>query len=518
MKNPLRHLVVILGDQLDRKSSALDGFDPAMDRIWMAEAEQEATYVWSHKLRIAFFFSAMRHFRDNLLQKALPLSYHELQPDASSEAGKSLSEILEQDLKQYRPKALVMVRPGDYRVFAQLCALAKKFSTELIVRPDRHFFISVKDFHQYARNKKKLLLENFYRQARRQHHVLMTADHKPVGGQWNFDRDNRRSFGNKGPGPVPETPSFAPDAITSTVIHLVESRFGKHPGELRHFDLPVTASDAEAFLAQFIDRKLSRFGEFQDAMWTGEPFLFHSRISAAMNIKLLDPRTAVANAVEAVNAPGAPLNSVEGFVRQILGWREYIRGIYWLHMPGYLDLNHFGAGLPVPRFFWDGKTDMACVRDAMSSVIRFAYSHHIQRLMVFGLFCLLGGVDPRAFHQWHMAMYADAVDWVSLPNTLGMSQYADGGIVGSKPYCASGAYINRMSNYCAGCRFEPSKSLGETACPFTTLYWDFLSRNLELLKSNPRMRIQLKNLDQKSPGELNSIRRKSDEFRKDFFV
>jgi deoxyribodipyrimidine photolyase-related protein len=333
---------------------------------------------------------------------------------------------------------------------------------------------------------------------------------RPVGGRWNFDPQNRKSFGAEGPGRIAAPRAFQADATTRQVMAMVARRFPESPGRLEGFDYPVTRAQARAALRDFVERRLADFGAYQDAMATGQPTLYHSRLSAAMNLHLLDPRDAIDAAVAAYEAGAAPINAVEGFVRQVLGWREYVRGVYWLKMPGYADMNALDAELPMPAFMWTGETELNCVRQSAAYLVDRAYAHHIQRLMVFGLLALLLGVRPRDVHRWHMSMYADAVDWVSLPNVLGMSQYADGGLVGSKPYCASGNYIDRMSDYCADCRYDPKQATGETACPFTTLYWDFLSRNRQKIRGNRRMGFQLKNLDRKDQAERRAIRRRAD--------
>lgn len=269
-------------------------------------------------------------------------------------------------------------------------------------------------------------------------------------------------------------------------------------------------------LEDFVARRLELFGRYQDAMVSGEPFLYHSLLSSALNLRLLEPREVVKAAVDALDGGQAPINAVEGLVRQILGWREYVRGVYWWKMPGYAQLNALHAELPMPAFMWTGETDMSCVRDGVSQLHEHAYTHHIQRLMVLGLFALLLGVHPYRVHEWHMAMYTDAIDWVSLPNVLGMSQYGDGGILATKPYCASGSYINRMSDYCGQCRYDPARSTGADACPFTTLYWDFLMRNRKTLKANHRMGLQLRNLERKSDSERRSIRKRARELKVEF--
>ncbi len=513
----MRNLILVLGDQLDHSSAAFDGFDTQNDVVWMAEVEDESTHVWCHKLRIAFFLSAMRHFRNELIESDRPIEYHELSTDPANDRGKSFVEILRLDIKRLKPERLLVVEPGDWRVRQQLQTVADACSIPLEIRVDRHFYCSVEEFAEYAEGRKSLLLEFFYRDMRKKHNVLMD-NRQPEGGQWNFDHDNRESFDKSGPGQLPQRETFHPDGTTREVIRMVQDRFPGHPGSLDHFVLPVTRQQATIFLKNFIDNILPQFGLWEDAMWTDEAFLYHSRLSAPLNLRLLNPRECVDAAVEACRSGKAPLNSVEGFVRQILGWREFIRGVYWLRMPEYSDMNHFDHQLSLPSFFWDGETEMNCVRQSMQHVLQHGYSHHIHRLMVLGNFAQLWGVHPRLFHEWHMAMYLDAIDWVSLPNTLGMSQYGDGGIVGTKPYCSSGNYINKMSNFCSDCRFDYKKRVGDDACPFTTLYWEFMDRHYDLLKENPRMKFPVSNVSRMRnvPGELAEIRNRAEELRNEW--
>jgi deoxyribodipyrimidine photolyase-related protein len=384
---------------------------------------------------------------------------------------------------------------------------------EVETREDRHFYADARDFAAHVEGRKQLRLEFFYREMRRRHAILMDGD-DPVGGGWNFDAENRESFGKQGP-PAHKAPrSFAPDEVTREVLQVVRERFREHPGELDAFDWPVSASQAREALKDFVENRLSQFGQWQDAMWTDEPWLFHSRLSAVMNVKLLSPRSVVAAAESAYHAGRAPLAAVEGFVRQVLGWREYVRGVYWHFMPGYGERNALKAEHPLPAFFWTAHTEMVCLREALGQTLRLGYAHHIQRLMVTGLFSLLLGVRPKEVHEWYLAVYVDAVEWVELPNTLGMSQFADGGLLASKPYAATGKYIQRMSNYCAGCPYDPGEATGPKACPFTTLYWDFLATHAKLLSSNQRMRMQLNNVHKMAPERLQQIQLQAAEFRK----
>lgn len=510
MAQPLRHLVLVLGDQLDGTSSAFDGFDPKRDAVWMAEVAGESTHVWTSQPRIAVFLSAMRHFRDELRARGWTVHYREL--DDADNAG-TLATELAAALKKFRPGKVIVVEPGEWRVTQDLEQPVHAASIAWEVRTDRHFLCTRTEFAAHAAGRKQLRMEFFYREMRRRHRVLLDAAGQPEGGQWNFDHDNRGSFGAAGPEDVPAPVRFAPDALTREVIALVRRKFGTHPGKLDSFDWPVTATDARAALRDFVAHRLTRFGEFQDAMWTREPWLYHSRISAAMNLKLLDPREVIAVAEQAYRSGRAPLAAVEGFIRQILGWREYVRGIYWRFMPGYVERNELGAQEALPEFYWTGDPPMACLRDAIGQTLEHGYAHHIQRLMVTGLYALLLGVEPRRVHEWYLAVYVDAVEWVELPNTLGMSQYADGGVMASKPYVATGKYIQRMSNYCDGCRFNPAKATGADACPFTTLYWDFLLRHEKRLAANQRMALQVKNLARLNDRERAAIRRRAETIR-----
>ncbi len=515
----MRNLVLVLGDQLDPNSSAIDDFDSENDAVWMAEVEEETTHVWCHQLRIAYFLSAMRHFRDDLQKKDLRVEYQEMQSAPSKDRGKSFAELLRKDVKRLNPEKLVIVEPGDDRVQHSLQETADELGLELETRVDRHFYCSKDEFRDYAGGRNSLTLEYFYREMRKRHDVLMESTTEPIEGQWNFDHDNRDSFKkSKGPGELPKPKEYQPDDITKAVLEMVSKRFKDHPGRLDHFTLPVTRRQALHFLKHFIAETLPQFGRWEDAMWTDEAFLYHSRLSTSLNIKLLSPRECVDAAVEAYHQGNAPINSVEGFVRQILGWREFVRGIYWLKMPDYAEKNFFNHQEELPNFYWDGNTNMECVRQSMQHVIEHGYSHHIHRLMVLGNFAQLWGVHPYAFHEWHMAMYLDAIDWVSLPNTLGMSQYGDGGVIGTKPYCSSGNYINKMSNFCSNCSYDYKQRTGENACPFTTLYWDFMNRHEDQLKDNRRLTFAMKNLEKirSTDGELAAIESRVQELRTQF--
>ena len=508
---PIRNLVIVLGDQLDEASSALSGIAPDADAVVMMEVDEEAAYIPQHKLRIAFFLAAMRHHRDALRGRGLRVLYAEM--DEPENRG-SFADELTRRVEEVGCERLIVTKPGDHRVETALRETAASLGKPLEIRDDEHFIVAPKEFDAFAAGRGSLLMETFYRRVRTRIGALMDGD-EPVGGAWNLDRENRASFGKGGPPEIAPPVSFAPDATTRGAIDLVRKRFSASPGNVDTFDYPVTRNQARAALADFIAHRLAHFGRHQDAMALGRPFLYHGRLSCVLNLHLLDPREVVAAAEEAYAGGAVPLNSAEGFIRQIIGWREYIRGIYWREMPGYAERNALGADLPVPRFLWTGETEMACVRAAVGQLVDHAYAHHIQRLMVLGLLNLLLGVRPYAVHRWHMSMYADAIDWVSLPNVLGMSQYGDGGLVGTKPYCASGNYIDRMSDYCRSCRYHPQTRVGPTACPFTTLYWDFLARHRQHFAANPRMALPLKNLERLDDTELKAIRHHAANLRAD---
>lgn len=509
----LRTLVIVLGDQLDLDASAFDGFDPRTDTVWMAEVAEESTHVWSSQPRTAMFLAAMRHFALALQGAGRPLRYMQL--DAPDNQG-SLAAQLQADIERLRPARLVMTAPGDWRVLKAIQGVAQTCALPLDIRDDRHFYTTVREFAAHAQGRKSLRMEYFYREQRKRHRVLMDPqdDAQPLGGQWNFDADNREAFGAAGPGMVPPRSMFAPDAVTREVLELVAQRFASHPGSLAQFAWPVTRAQALQALHTFVDERLSLFGRYQDAMWPGNPWLYHAHLSAALNLKLLNPREVVAAAVAAHDAGRAPLSSVEGFVRQILGWREYVRGIYWTQMPGYLSRNMLGATADLPGWYWTGDTDMACLRDALTQTLTHGYANHIQRLMVTGLYALMLGVAPQQVHAWYLSVYVDAVEWVELPNTLGMGQYADGGLMGSKPYVATGKYIERMSPHCQGCRYDPAQRTGDRACPFTTLYWDFLMRHETLLAKNPRMALQVKNLARLDDAQRQGVVDRADAIRR----
>ena len=505
-------LRLVLGDQLSRDNPALAGLDPSRDRVAMIEAAGEAGHVRSHKARIALFLSAMRHFAQALRDDGVPLEYVALEdPGPPSLVGR-----LEALVAALRPRELVVCEPGEWRLLVALQDLAARLGLPLRVLADTHFLCSTEAFARWAGRGKALRMEAFYRRMRVQHRVLMRDDGEPEGGRWNFDEDNRGAYPRTGPGPIPAPARFAPDAITREVLALVERRFPDHPGSTASFGWPVTREQALEALARFVEARLGGFGRFQDAMWTGTPFGWHALLASSLNLKLLDPREVI-GAVERAwraqpaadrDADRAPLGlaTVEGFVRQVLGWREFVRGVYWLDMPGLADANHYGARRALPAWWWTAETRMACMRETVGQTMREGYAHHIQRLMVTGNFALLAGLAPREVAAWYLAVYVDAVEWVELPNVAGMALYANGGRFTTKPYAASGAYVKRMSDYCRGCAYAPDVRTGPRACPMTTLYWRFLDAHEAELAANPRTALMARNVARLSAEERAAIR------------
>jgi deoxyribodipyrimidine photolyase-related protein len=478
-------LILVLGDQLTPGLSALRAGDPSSDVVVMAEVRDEATYVRHHKKKIAFVLAAMRKFADQLRADGWRVAYGRI--DEAGTASSIVGELMRRH-GEFGAESVLATECGEWRLRRALaeCPLS------IEVLPDDRFVAGRREFAAWAEGRKSLRMEYFYREMRRKTGLLMEGD-EPAGGKWNYDAENRKPA--RGDLFMPQPMRHAVDAVTEDVLDLVEARFPDHFGDLRPFWFATDAAGAARAAKKFMREALPYFGDYQDAMLTGERFLYHSVLSLYLNAGLLDPLDLCRQAEAAWRDGHAPLNAVEGFVRQIIGWREFVRGIYDLNGPDYVRRNHLGAGRRLPDFYWTGETDMACVAEAVTQTREEAYAHHIQRLMVTGNFALLAGIDPAEVHEWYLAVYADAYEWVEAPNTVGMSQFADGGVVGSKPYAASGSYIDRMSDYCGGCRYDVKTRAGEGACPFNPLYWDFLVRNRDTLGANPRLAQIYRNWD-----------------------
>jgi deoxyribodipyrimidine photolyase-related protein len=495
----------VLGDQLSHDLASLKAADRSDTVVLIAEVMAEASYVRHHKKKIAFLFAAMRHFADELRAAGWRVDYVRLDDPAN---GGSLDAEVARAAKAHGATRIVTVEAGEWRVLALQQGWGRLTGLPVAILPDDRFFTSRAAFEHWAKDRKRLVMEDFYREMRAETGILMDRG-KPAGGRWNFDAENRK------PAPkglrFPDALSFAPDAVTREVLALVAERFAGHFGDIEPFGLPVTRADALKALDHFVHQALPQFGDYQDAMVEGEDLLFHSFLSPAINAGLLGPREVCA-AAERAHADGhVPLNAAEGFIRQILGWREYIRGIYWHARPDYQGRNFLDARRPLPDFYWTGETEMRCLAQAVDATRRNAYAHHIQRLMVLGNFALIAGLDPADVQAWFLVVYADAYEWVESPNVAGMALHADGGLMASKPYAASGAYINRMSDHCRRCHYDVKRRTGDDACPFNSLYWDFLARNRDKLGRNHRLFQMYRGWDRFDEGEQHAIRARAAE-------
>jgi deoxyribodipyrimidine photolyase-related protein len=448
----------------------------------------------------------MRHFAESLKQKGYEVEYITLNdPDNTG----SLKDEVQRFLKKYKFNRIIVTRPGEYRVLEDMRGWKGEFDIPVEIREDDRFLCSPQEFATWAKDRKQPRMEYFYREMRKKYDILMQGN-DPIGGQWNYDAENRKP--PKAGLNIPSPYVGECDDITQDALSLAAEHFGDHFGDLEPFYFAVTRDEALQVLDQFIERRLSHFGDYQDAMVQGEPWMYHSHISFYLNCGLLLPLECVRAAERAYSEAKAPLNAVEGFIRQIIGWREYVRGIYWLKMPEYVSENFLQADRQLPDFYWTANTKMNCLRQCVSETKKNAYAHHIQRLMVLGNFALLAGIHPKFVNEWFLIVYADAYEWVELPNVSGMILFADGGYLASKPYAASGSYINKMSNYCKTCSYKVAKKNGPDACPFNYLYWDFLSRNREKLQSNHRIGMMYKNYDRMGAEKQKEIRDDSDNF------
>lgn len=503
----MTRLCLITGDQLTARLAGLKTIRPHTDHVLMAELVNETHYVRHHVQKIALIFSAMRHFAKKLADDGYNITYIQFNPDSDI---RTFSDAVEVHCAAHAIDQVILTRPGEWRVLNEFEQLEQRLGVPVQILEDDRFVSDPAEFAAWAEGRKTLRMEFFYREMRRKTGLLMDADGNPVGERWNFDAENRKKWNGQPPAAQPMR--FRPDSITAEVLELVGTHFDGF-GELGDFDYAVTGAQARQALLYFIQTGLRWFGDFQDALPDDEAYLFHSRLSAYLNIGLLDPMD-VCRAVEqawydsqqnAEHSDRIPLNAAEGYIRQVIGWREYIRGIYWLKMPEYAEQNFFANTSDLPGWYWSGDTDMRCLSQAIHTTRRNAYAHHIQRLMVTGNFALLLGVAPKQICDWYLAVYADAFDWVELPNTLGMVMHADGGLLGSKPYAASGKYIQRMGDHCRNCKYSVQTRTDSDSCPFNALYWDFLIRHRDQLANNPRMRMMYRNVDRLSEEDQAAI-------------
>ncbi|CAM4458259.1 MAG: (6-4) photolyase [Legionellaceae bacterium] len=478
----MKRLCFILGDQLSESISSLTAIDKKKDLVFLCEVKEEATYVAHHPKKIAFLFSAMRHFAAHLNALGYRVRYTKYTDEGNRG---SFEQELKRVIDEENSSEVHVTFPGEWRVLRAFETLKQELAVPLILHEDSRFLCSGDEFNHWAKGKKQLRLEYFYRMMRQKYKILVDAKGNPVGGSWNFDAQNRKNanhidtFPNRLAHPI--------DEVTSEVLSLVEKEFPNHFGQLQPFHFAVTREQALCETNHFIENCLVYFGDYQDAMRSNEVNLYHSRLSFYLNSGLLLPLELCRMAEETFKKKIAPLNAVEGFIRQILGWREYVRGIYWLLMPEYASRNYLNASRTLPGLYWGQDTQMFCMKEVVRQTKVEAYSHHIQRLMITGNFSLLAGLNPKEVCDWYLAVYADAYEWVELPNTLGMALYADGGVMASKPYAASGKYIQKMSNFCKSCVYNPADTVGEKGCPFNSLYWNFIAQHQDKLESNPRL-------------------------------
>lgn len=472
---------IVLWDQLSSDITSLKNIDQKYDVIVFFETMEELTYVRHHKKKLVFLLSSMRHFATELITQGYQVCYVKLGDKKNTQV---LSKEIIRLSKQLNAKKIIVTWPGEHRIYQDLVVLQEKHGLDLDILEDDRFLASKVEFERWSKNKKILRMEFFYREMRKKYHVLMDGQ-QPKGGKWNYDSENRHFPKTKIS--IPKPYHHPLDEITEQVIDLVEDNFGNHFGKIKPFHYAVTRKSALKALKLFVKERLPHFGDYQDVMMEGKPWLFHSHISFYLNNGLLKPLECIKAAEDAYELGDVDLSAAEGFIRQILGWREFVHGIYWLKMPTYKKKNVLKATRHLPNFYWTADTDMNCIKQCVEETMTNAYAHHIQRLMVLGNFALLAGIHPDEVNEWYLIVYADAHEWVELPNVTGMILYADGGYLASKPYAASGTYINKMSNYCENCIYNVQVKNGPKACPFNYLYWYFLIKHKSLLKQNKRL-------------------------------
>ena len=500
----MKTLRLILGDQLNHEHSWFDEKNPDIFYV-MAEMRQETDYVKHHIQKVVAFFQSMRNFSEYLKENGHEIRYYKI---SDKDNPNELPDLLSNLISKEKIECFEYQLPDEYRLDVQLKDFCESLKIDFKAFDSEHFYTSRTELSEFFDGKKSLLMENFYRMMRKKHHVLMQGS-QPEGNLWNFDKDNRLKY--KGQVPVPDAIGFNQniDEILSEIEKANVATFGKI--DSKNFNWPTSRKACLVQLKYFCENLLKHFGDFEDAMHTDEKFLFHSRLSFAMNSKMLSPKEVIETVVDFYhkNEDEITISQVEGFVRQILGWREYVRGIYWKEMPNYARMNALENHHKLPDFYWTGKTKMNCMQKALLQSLEEAYAHHIQRLMIIGNFSLLTQIHPDEVDAWYLGVYIDAIEWVELPNTRGMSQYADGGILATKPYVSSGSYINKMSNYCSSCHYNVKEKLTENACPFNSLYWHFLDEKKEYFANNQRMAMMMSLLKKMKAEELYAIKQKA---------
>lgn len=503
---------LILGDQLNPRHSWFDRVDPQVTYVLM-EVRSETDYVKHHAQKVIAVFAGMRRLAEQLQAAGHRVRYFRI---GDADNRQAFAENLRQVFAEVGARRFEYQEPDEHRLDEDLATFARTCGLPATMAPSEHF-LDARDgvARHFQPAAKRWLMESYYRSVRVRTGLLMERDGTPYGGKWNYDHDNRQPW--KGRPGLPGAWDLAHDhrALWSEIEAAGVRTFGSPSAE--RFPWPRDRVEALAQLDAFITRGLPEFGAYEDAMHSTSDRLFHSRLSFALNVKLLSPREVAEAAVRRHEAdPDAvPLAATEGFVRQIVGWREYIRGVYWAKMPAYRDSNDLGHQMDLPGWFWTGETRMNCLRHAIGQSLGTAYAHHIQRLMVIGSFCLTAGIHPRAVEQWFLGVYIDAFEWVELPNVVGMSQHADGGFLASKPYACAASYISKMSDYCAGCGYDPKDRLGPLACPLNAFYWDFWLRHQQRFANNPRIGMAVRQAMAMKPAEQAAIRAKVAQLRAD---
>ncbi|WP_299529393.1 cryptochrome/photolyase family protein [Ulvibacterium sp.] len=500
----MKLLRLILGDQLNPEHSWFNQTDDSIVYL-MAELRQETDYVKHHIQKVVAFFFSMRNFAKELEKKGHKVIYLKI---GDPENPHDLEKLVMMHMKRAGAEKFEYQLPDEYRLDSQLQSICQKLGVDTQSFDTEHFYTARHELENFFKGKQQLVMESFYRMMRKKHDILM-VNGQPQGGKWNFDQSNRKKW--KGTPPIPQEKRFGVDV--SAVVQQIRSSGVETFGNLdeTNFHWPVSRRDCLLTLQYFCQHLIKYFGDYQDAMHTDEKFLFHSRLSFAMNSKMLSPKEVVNQVLEYFDnhSHEIHISQIEGFIRQIIGWREYMRGIYWMEMPSYGNLNKLENYNRLPSFYWTGHTKMNCLKHAVEQSLDTAYAHHIQRLMITGNFALLTQTDPEEVDQWYLGIYIDAVEWVEITNTRGMSQFADGGIVATKPYVSSANYINKMSNYCTNCRYSPKQKTGEQGCPFNALYWNFLDEKKKHFANNPRMGMMLNLLEKKDEQELRDLKRRA---------
>lgn len=503
MSEQFKTLRLILGDQLNAAHSWYREKDDSTLYV-MAELPQEVGYVKHHVQKIAAFFVAIEGFANALERAGHKVMHLKL---AESAEFNGLPDLLIKLSQRFHIDTFEYQQPDEFRLAKQIAELDFGPTTISINCVDsEHFILPFAELDQHFKTGKASRMEAFYRKMRQRHNILMDGE-KPLGGQWNYDAENRGKLKAADLNNIPEPLVF--DNDYGDLLDQLNTHDVSHFGEIGSSVIwPTNRKQALELLDYFCEYALPNFGRFQDAMTKNSPHawsLYHCRLSFALNAKIVSPLQVVERAITEFEARPEEISlaQIEGFVRQIIGWREFVRGIYWANMPAYANANELAATRDLPAYFWSGDTDMACMQQSLRQSLDYAYAHHIQRLMVIGNFCLLTGLDPSQVDEWYLGVYIDAIEWVEMPNTRGMSQFADGGLIASKPYAASGAYINRMSDYCKGCRYSVKEKVGDDACPFNSLYWHFMQRHKDKFGKNARMGMVYRNLE-KMDADLRS--------------